>query len=228
MDRIEKSATLKSAEILPEEMALINEHTLKELKAEDVFVFKVILCDNEIDRDNEKFTVSALQKLAELYKGKTGIFDHNMKGHDQTARIFATEVITDDTRCTVDGEAYTYIQAKAYMVRTEKNKDLIAEIEAGIKKETSVGCCIRDITCSICGKNIKTEGCEHRKGAVYDGKKCCYHLSEPTDAYEWSFVAVPAQKGAGVIKSFNGAEPEKTEKSVMQMLQDAFNITEVN
>ena len=74
MDRIEKSATLKGAEILPEEMALINEHTLKELKSEEVFVFKVILCDNQIDRDNEKFTVSALHKLAELFKGKTGIF----------------------------------------------------------------------------------------------------------------------------------------------------------
>ncbi len=227
MDRIEKSATLKGAEILPEEMALINEHTLKELKAEEVFIFKVILCDNQIDRDNEKFTVSALHKLAELFKGKTGIFDHNMKSHDQTARIFATEVIADETRQTLDGEAYTYIQAKAYMVRTEKNKDLIAEIEAGIKKETSVGCAVREITCSICGKNIKTEGCEHRKGHTYDGKICCYHLSEPADAYEWSFVAVPAQKGAGVIKSFNGSEPEKTEKSVMQMLQDAFNITEV-
>ncbi len=224
MDRIEKSATLKSAEILPEEMALINEHTLKELKAEDVFVFKVILCDNEIDRDNEKFTVSALQKLAELYKGKTGIFDHNMKGHDQTARIFATEVITDETRKTLDGEVYTYIQARAYMPRTEKNKDLISEIEAGIKKETSVGCCVGNISCSICGKNVKTEGCEHRKGHVYEGKTCCYHLSEPTDAYEWSFVAVPAQKGAGVIKSFNGEKPEKSEKSVMQIMQDAFNI----
>lgn len=224
MDRIEKSATLKSAEILPEEMALINEHTLKELKAEDVFVFKVILCDNEIDRDNEKFTVSALHKLAELYKGKTGIFDHNMRGHDQTARIFATAVLEDETRKTSDGEIYTFIQAKAYMPRTDKNKDLISEIEAGIKKETSVGCAIGEITCSICSKNVKTEGCEHRKGHTYDGKVCCYHLSDPKDAYEWSFVAVPAQKGAGVIKSFNGEIPETSTKSVMQIMQGAFNI----
>lgn len=134
--------------------------------------------------------------------GKTGIFDHNMKSKDQTARIYSAEVITDTDRKTSDGEDYTYIKAKAYMVRTEKNKDLIAEIDAGIKKETSVGCCVSDISCSICGMNIKTHGCEHQKGKVYGGKLCCYHLSEPTDAYEWSFVAVPAQKNAGVIKSF--------------------------
>lgn len=126
-----------------------------------------------------------------------------MKSKDQTARIYSAEVMTDETRKTADGEVYTYIKAKAYMVRTEKNKDLITEIDAGIKKETSVGCCVRDISCSICGKNIKTEGCEHQKGKNYGGRLCCYLLSEPADAYEWSFVAVPAQKNAGVIKSFN-------------------------
>jgi len=135
--------------------------------------------------------------------GKTGIFDHDMKSKDQTARIYSTEVVEDNTRKTADGEIYTYIKAKAYMVRTEKNKDLISEIDAGIKKETSVGCSVKDISCSICGNNIKTQGCEHRKGQSYGGKLCCYLLSEPADAYEWSFVAVPAQKNAGVTKSFN-------------------------
>ena len=125
-----------------------------------------------------------------------------MKSKDQTARIYHTEVVTDNTRKTSDGEDYTFIRAKAYMVRTDKNKDLIAEIDAGIKKETSVGCSVSEISCSICGRNIKTHGCEHQKGKVYGGKLCCYHLSEPADAYEWSFVAVPAQKNAGIIKSF--------------------------
>ncbi len=39
------------------------------------------------------------------------------------------------------------------------------------------------------------------KGQVYDGKLCFMELREPADAYEWSFVAVPAQRKAGVIKS---------------------------
>ncbi|MGN1081060.1 MAG: hypothetical protein ACI4QV_03110, partial [Acutalibacteraceae bacterium] len=43
-----------------------------------------------------------------------------------------------------------------------------------------------------------------------NGKKVlCYHtLKDPADAYEWSFVAVPAQRKAGVTKSFD----EMTEK----------------
>ncbi len=186
-----------------EELELIGKFARKKLEKDELYTFSLILCDNEIDRDNEKFTIQALNTLAKLFVGKTGIFDHNMKSKDQSARIYAAEVVTDSTRKTADGEDYTYIKAKAYMVRTEKNKDLIAEIDAGIKKETSVGCCVSDISCSICGRNIKTEGCEHQKGKTYGGKLCCYLLSEPTDAYEWSFVAVPAQKNAGIIKSFN-------------------------
>lgn len=191
------------------ELELIGSFARKKLTEDEIYTFPLILCDNEIDRDNEKFTVSALKTLAGLFVGKSGIFDHNMSGKDQTARIYSTCVMTDPAKKTADGEPYTYIQAKAYMVRTEKNKDLITEIDAGIKKETSVGCCVRDISCSICGKNIKTEGCEHQKGKYYDGKLCCYLLSEPADAYEWSFVAVPAQRNAGVIKSF-----EPTKKSI--------------
>jgi len=223
MERENNSAIEKNTDVSLEELELINQYSIKELTADEIFTFKIILCDNEVDRDIEKFTIPALHKLAELYKGKTGIFNHNMNSKDQTARIYSTEVLTDELKKTDDGETYTYIQAKAYMVRTEKNKDLIAEIEAGIKKETSVGCSVGEIICSVCGKNIKTEGCEHKKGKVYNGQKCAYLLSDPQDAYEWSFVAVPAQKAAGVIKSFS-TEKKETKKSVMQMLQGAFKI----
>ena len=199
--------TENNGAILPEEeLKLIGKFARKELSQEEIYTFSVILCDNEIDRDNERFTVPALKTLAELFVGKTGIFDHNMSSKDQNARIYATEFVTDETRKTSHGEPYCYIKAKAYMARTEKNRDLITEIEAGIKKETSVGCCVRTISCSICGKNIKSEGCEHQKGKVYGGKLCSFLLEDPTDAYEWSFVAVPAQKNAGVIKAFVPAQ----------------------
>ncbi len=195
--------------ISSEELALIGKFARKELKEEEIYTFSIILCDNEIDRDGEKFTVTALKTLAELFVGKTGIFDHNMSSKDQTARIYATEFLTDEAVKTSDGEPYSYVKAKAYMLRTEKNRDLIAEIDAGIKKETSVGCSVKKISCSICGKNIREDGCNHKKGKVYGGKLCCYLLEEPADAYEWSFVAVPAQRNAGVTKAFTPADSEE-------------------
>lgn len=203
------------ATVNSETLAKINKFTRRELTADEVFCFSVILCDNEIDRDNEKFSVDALNKLAQLYVGKTGIFNHDPKGENQTARIYDTAVIKDETRKTADREVYTYLQAEVYMVKTEKNADLIKEIDGGIKKEVSVGCAVEREICSICGKDRRTNPCNHRKGASYGGKKCFGILNSPTDAYEWSFVAVPAQRNAGVTKRYGedyaskGAFPEE-------------------
>ena len=181
----------------------LNKFTRHELKADDVYIFSVILCDNEIDRDNERFSVKALDLLAKMFVGKTGIFDHNPKGENQTARIFDTKVEKNLDRKTSTGEPYTYIKAEAYMVRTTKNSDLIKEIDAGIKKEVSVSCCVSKQICSICGTDTKVKTCSHKKGKIYGDKMCHIILDNPTDAYEWSFVAVPAQVNAGVTKHFS-------------------------
>ncbi len=196
-------------------MAKINRFTRRELGEEEVYCFSAILCDNEIDRDQEKFSRQALEKLAELFIGKTGIFNHDPKGENQTARIFDAKVVSDPERKTADGEEYACLKAEAYMVRTDSNADLIREIDGGIKKEVSVGCAVSKEICSVCGRDRRSGGCVHRKGRVYNGRKCFYILSEPTDAYEWSFVAVPAQRGAGVTKKFSGEEgfAEKTGES---------------
>lgn len=191
--------------ITEKELEEIRKFTRKDITEQELYTFPLILCDNEIDRDGEKFTQESLGKLAELFVGKTGIFDHNASSKNQTARIYSAQVRTDPSRVTADGETYTWVEAKAYMLRNEKNKDLISEIEAGIKKETSVGCSVKSIKCSVCGRDIRGGACGHIKGKVYDGKICCNLLCGPEDAYEWSFVAVPSQRNAGVIKSFSPA-----------------------
>ena len=181
----------------------IRQFTRKEFTADELYIFSLILCNNDIDRDYEKFSVSALNELAKLFIGKTGIRDHSMKAADQTARIFDTWVEKLPNRKTADGEDFYVLRAKAYMVRSEENKSLITEIEAGIKKEVSVSCSMALSTCSVCGKSRKNSGCSHINGRKYGGKTCFSILSNAADAYEWSFVAVPAQREAGVTKSFN-------------------------
>lgn len=190
------------------DLEMINRFTRKALGAQEVYTFHVLLCDNEVDRDFERFDTRALNALAEMFVGKTGLFNHSMNARDQTSRLYAAEVVTDSERLTSTGEAYTFIKAKAYMPKTAKNADLIAEIDAGIKKEASVGCSIKRLTCSLCGADRKREGCEHIKGKSYGGQICHTILSEPADAYEWSFVAVPAQVHAGVTKGYQIKEKE--------------------
>lgn len=201
-----KQAVIQKAADTPvteEQLAKINRFSRRELAADDVYVFSLLLCDNEVDRDNERFPLPSLKKLAELFVGKTGIFDHNPRGENQTARIFETAVETDENRLTAAGEPYCALRAWAYMARCDKNADLILEIDAGIKKEVSVGCAVERAECSICGADVREQPCAHEAGKEYGGVLCWHELLNPTDAYEWSFVAVPAQKRAGVTKGIH-------------------------
>lgn len=188
-----------------EELALINRYARRALSAEEVYTFSMVLCDNLVDRDHERFTAQALVELGALFEGRTGIFDHNPKGRDQTARIFKTWVQEDAARTAPGGETYHCLCAKAYMVRSELTAPLILEIDGGIKKEVSVGCAVGAVCCSVCGADMRGKPCSHKKGRSYGGVECFHELSQPTDAYEWSFVAVPAQVGAGVTKGHSGA-----------------------
>ena len=187
-----------------EDMALINRLSRKELKAEEVYTFAVRLCDNDIDRDFERFDRKALEKLGELFLGKSGIFDHQWSAKGQSARLYKTEVCGEEGLVAGNGEKKCFLKGWAYMLRCDSNKDLIAEIEAGIKKEVSVGCAVEKRLCSICGKEAGQ--CGHVAGRRYGGKLCYITLMEPTDAYEWSFVAVPAQRRAGVVKGLGQAD----------------------
>lgn len=145
----------------------LNQFTRRTHSADEVYIFDVLLCDNEIDRDFERFSLSALQSMKTLFVGKTGIFDHNPSGSNQTARIFSTRLETHSEQRTSTGEPYTCLKGNAYMVRTDGNQDLIREIDAGIKKEVSVSCTAASHTCSVCGKDRRTGGCPHVQGELY-------------------------------------------------------------
>lgn len=174
----------------------INAQAKAQLTEEQVYVFSVKLCDDQVDRDGERFDTGALAELARLFIGKTGIVDHRWSADKQIARIFETQVIQE--------EGISYIKAWAYIRRGGDNDEIIADIEAGIKKEVSVGCAMGRAVCSICGSDYGT--CGHQKGQSYDGQVCCAILKEPMDAYEFSFVAVPAQRSAGVMKALGGSK----------------------
>ncbi len=189
-------------------MEKINRFAVQPLEEKDVFCFSLTLCDNDIDRDGERFSDEALDKLAKLFIGKTGIFDHDPKGEKQTARIFDTHIKSFDGRLTSDGKPYLALCASAYMVRTGANADLIKEISGGIKKEVSVSCAVARQICSVCGADRNKSACAHIKGRQYGEKLCYVTLDEPTDAYEWSFVAVPAQVNAGVTKHYDARREE--------------------
>jgi len=196
------------------EMALVNAYARRELNEDEVYLFSVALCDNDVDRDCERFTLDALRKLAELFVGKTGIIDHDPSAKNQKARIISCAVEAVEGSCTATGDHLYRLTARAYIRRSAGNAELIEMIDSGIVKEVSVGCSVGRTVCSVCGRELYS--CEHIKGERYNGRLCCGELCDPQDAYEFSFVAVPAQRAAGVIKS---VYKEKTMEEIKKALE---------
>lgn len=208
-----KAAQISGMEVNLKDLEKINSYALSKLDPADIFAFKVSMAGNEIDRDFEVFPRSTLVKLANLFVGKTVVKDHEHKSDNQIARIFCTELVENDlARMTKTGEVFTQLIAKCYMVKTSRNADLIAEIQAGIRKEVSLGCRVDKAICSICGADNVKSYCEHFPGKRYNNNQLCYFsLENASDAYELSFVAVPAQAHAGTVKSY-GKKPCREEE----------------
>lgn len=212
-----KTAKVEPLEVTEEDLKKINKYTLSPVAVEDVFVFKTVMADNEQDdRNYMPFNLKALQDLKDLYPGKTMLKDHDRKADNQIGRIFDTDLVQNTRKTTELGEIHTELIGKVYMIRTESNKDLIAEILGGIKKEVSTSCSPSKMICNICGCDNMKDWCRHYPGFDYDvsdetgkvkKKRCKMLLHGAKDAYELSLVAIPAQPRAGTHKSIGFSKP---------------------
>ncbi len=209
-----KSANVQGLEPNDNELALINKQALASLNLEDVFIFKISMSNSRVDRDFEKMSVSALHQMKEMFIGRTMIKDHKALVENQFARIYECEVI-ETKEFGEDGVLICELVAKVYMLNNEKNAELIAEIKAGIKKEVSIGFKIKDAICSICGQDNMKTSCEHYWGKSYEGRLCIFEFKNIVDAYEVSFVAVPANKSAGTVKALEVDQDIEKEKELI-------------
>ena len=163
---------------------------------------------------------------------KTGI-DWVQRGRSKSMRIedmkdslgrtlyYPYKVESVDGETTALGDQLFRLTARAYIPRTEGNRELIEAIEAGIVKEVSVGCSMGHTLCSVCRNDMRSPLCSHHKGREYDGAMCYGELTDPQDAYEFSFVAVPAQRSAGVIKT---AVKEKDMNDICKTLESGQDV----
>lgn len=211
MNEIRKAAYVCKQAETAGDLELINRQALRALKAEEVFAFRLAACDDQVDRDHERFTLAALEGLAERFVGRTVLMDHQWSAKGQTARVYAGAVEEEN--------GVHRLVLRAYMLRTGETEAVIAAIEGGILREVSVGCAVERALCSICGADKGKTSCPHRPGAVYSGQTCHVDLDGARDAYEVSFVAVPAQPKAGVVKEYGGERGPAMEEEALCLAQ---------
>lgn len=200
MEQLLKSASLEKSELTDDELALINRQTLRTFEASELFTFRLAACDNQVDRDSERFTEDSLRGFARLFAGRPVLRDHDWSAKAQTARVYAADVETL-------GDVQRLV-LRCYIPRTDATAQTITLIESGILREASVGVAVRRVLCSVCGADQRQTGCQHIPGMMYNGQMCVMELDGAEDAYEVSLLPVPCQKEAGIIKSKRYGTPE--------------------
>ena len=185
---MERGKSLEPCPAGAEELAEINRFARTPLTAEEVYCFAVRLCDSEVDRDFERFDAGTLSALGDLFVGKTGLFDHRWSAEGQTARIYRTELVTEPETKTAAGDSYCWLKGWAYLLRTEGNRELIREIEGGIKKEVSVGCSVRRSAASAPSAGRRAAAVSTRRASATAGSSAtgsCGRRRTPMSGPSW-------------------------------------------
>ena len=147
----------------------------------DTMLFAFIAADNEIDKDNERFSLKSLKTISSMLIGKTGQIGlpNEVKA---LARVIESNVRIDPNKRTKFGSVYVYVEAVAYIKKNFATEGICNKIDNGEITEISLG-----VSCD-------------KKHQTSDG----IVITDVTDVYEWSLIP-PVSKNMikFVIKGYN-------------------------
>jgi len=184
-------------EATDEQLAKINGYALVTLAADQVYVRKLLLAHNCIDRDNERFPDAMLDQFAVTIVGKSLLFGHSRK--DTGSGLFfeaSTEEMTAEQFKTLTGEEprlpegmdrCKVLWAWFYTIKTGSD-DWLKWIDGGITRHCSIGFAAADLTAIRKDPN---------------GPALYWEYVPPGEALEGSFVWLGAQPGATTQKAFD-------------------------
>lgn len=135
------------------------------------FIFDVIICDNDINISNNKFSIPALFQINSLIHGKTGILDVNCDGTAYNARIFDSYVECADGETTKDGEPLLFVRASAFATHSIITKKICDGFYTGI-----------DLSCSV------YESHEELGKAVNNLQPTINVIDSISDVHVWSLI----------------------------------------
>ncbi len=206
----------EATEVAPADLELINQrYALRPLTAEEVYVRRIALCNDQVDRTFERFPVTYLKRFSETLPGKP-LLAHHDKQQFPLGRFFRAEVKTSDELGlppSADGRPSSWLVCWVYLVKTPGNEEVRRQIDAGVYSHVSIGYRWADLTCDLCGRSYFRSECPHVIGQQYESHTCTATYSgveERVEAFEGSLVYLGAQYGAVITKSDNRREEKAT------------------
>jgi len=182
-----------------ERLGKIRRYALEELGPEDVYVRWAAVCNDQLDRDYERFSREVLEGFARTLPGKALLVGHQHQSAPE-GRFFEAWL--------EEREGRTDLVAGFYIVKTQQNEHLRRQIDGGVFKYVSVGFTCEDLVCDLCGKSLRGPECPHIPGRRYDGQLCTATWRGEAEAAEGSIVYLGSQRGAEIVK---GAGKRQTE-----------------
>lgn len=205
----------------PEQLEKINRLSKKQFKAEDLFVFDAkFIGDGMVPDRFMKLDKALIEAFVEDAKNGDVAYMINhawatwepMRGLPNFGRVFDSWLAESNDLPDETVAQYGSI----YIVRSDVEKQgttanqVIADIEAGILFDVSIGFGYRKAECSICGNDIRDwRKCEHWPGKEYDGKLCYVIARPPGDEFEVSSVFAGAYPTASVLSAVSLGEAEE-------------------
>ncbi len=99
---------------------------LTPLSADEVYVRRLALCNDQYDRSGERFPLAYLQRFAETLPGKP-LLAHHDRQQFPLGRFFDAEV----RRETGAGGGAAWLYCRFYLVKTAANEEIRKQIDAG-------------------------------------------------------------------------------------------------
>lgn len=176
--------------LTPEEaLPIINRLAAEPVEADQVYLRRFRLANDQIDRSFERFPVGYLERFAATLPGRPLLLSHD-KNKVGVGRWFHASVARDP-----DGTHH--LVADAYLPADSEAARLL---KLGIANDVSIGFRAAGRTCDLCGERYDgVRGCEHHAGHEYDGRRCTVTYSgdiERVEALEGSLVGVGCQYNA--------------------------------
>jgi len=170
----------------------VNKFTLRPLSRDEFAVFTMDLCNNQIDAHYSRFPVEELESINAMVPGRPFMERHDTKGTLPRGTFFRSRLHEEEDT------DYVSVRPDVYVLRTDENRGLIANIEGGVYRATSIGFSFMHPECSVCHKDIRA--CDHIPGRRYNDELCHYIMRDVVSVLEGS-VVFSASQGTGFVNA---------------------------